>query len=340
MKMMFTGVAVLVALFTAAAVAAEAPASRAGTLRLQPEVKSAIDKGLAWVAKAQKADGHWDSGHPTADTSLCLMAFLLQGHVPGRGTYGQNMDRAISWLISKAEKQGGYLGDSTTGGGMYEHGLGVLALSELWGQSKNPEIRDTLKRAVAITLRAQHPEGGWRYTPKPEPGDMSMTGMHIVALNSAKDAGIYIPDATFQRAMKFVASCQDPKSGGYTYTPNNGKGGDPGIARTGAAVLSMMLSGERESPAVKYGMRFLRAAPDTKFTSEGNLLYTHYYAIQCMYQSGDEPFADWYPRISEVLLGKQLADGSWSVENGNTYSTAMAILILGVPYRYLPIYQR
>lgn len=339
-RLMFTVGALLLSFSLCAFAGGTSPAQRTGTLKLSPEAKTAIDRGLTWVAQNQNADGSWSgSGHPTADTSLCLMAFLLQGHVPGRGLYGQNMDRAIIWLIKKSEKQGGYLGTGTTGGGMYEHGLAVLALSEAWGQSKNPEIRNTLKKAVAITLRSQHPTiGGWRYSPQPDPagGDMSMTGMHIIALNSAKEAGIYIPDATFQLAVKFVLSCQDQVSGGFTYTPG---GGGAGVARTGAAVLSLLLSGERENSAVKLGMRYLLNHPDGKFACE-NLLYTHYYAIQCMYQSGDDDFNYWYPRIADVLLSKQRTDGSWDVEHGSAYSTPMAILILGVPYRFLPIYQR
>ena len=57
-----------------------------------------------------------------------------------------------------------------------------------------------------------------------------------------------------------------------------------------------------------------------------------------MYQAGDAHYRPWYPRIRETLLKKQAADGSWSDDHG--IGTQMAILILGVPYRFLPIYQR
>jgi hypothetical protein len=58
-----------------------------------------------------------------------------------------------------------------------------------------------------------------------------------------------------------------------------------------------------------------------------------------MYQAGEGYFQDWYPEIRNVLVAQQAKDGSWGGGRGE-YSTPMAILILGVPYRYLPIYQR
>ena len=87
---------------------------------------------------------------------------------------------------------------------MYEHGLATLALSEVWGMSDNAKLRDSLKRAVQIILRSQNREGGWRYHPRPEDADLSVTVMQIVALASAREAGIYVPDETIEKALSFV----------------------------------------------------------------------------------------------------------------------------------------
>ena len=82
---------------------------------------------------------------------------------------------------------------------------------------------------------------------------------------------------------------------------------------------------------------------NTKFDpkkADGYFYYANYYAIQAMYQSGNADFQAWYPKIASRLLALQKPDGSWSFRFGDKYATSMAILILGVPYRYLPIYQR
>ena len=125
-----------------------------------------VTKGLAYLAKdgVQNPNGSWGgSGNPVAETSVGLMAFMLKGYVPGRGEYGRLMDKAISYLINKGRDQRGFLGTPNNHAGMYEHGLAVLALSEAWGQSKNPRLKTSLRRAVDIILRAQNAEGGWRY---------------------------------------------------------------------------------------------------------------------------------------------------------------------------------
>ena len=346
--------AVLIGVFTPAqgappaAAEATAPApGQVGTTRLTEKVKTAINKGLAYLAKTQKKDdskskdyGSWGSrSHAVADTSVSLMAFMLQGHVPGRGMYGRHLNKGITFLLNLGKTQKGYLGTPRNHAGMYEHGLAILALSEAWGQSKNRKIRTALRKAVDITLRAQNSAGGWRYSPEPRDADLSMTVMQIVALNSAREAGIAVPDRTIERAKKYVLSCQDKDSGGFCYMAN---GGEPGLARTAAGVMSLIMCGERRHTATKRGMAFMmHYPPDTKFSARfSRFHYTHYYAIQCMYQFGDNTFRAWYSRVSATILATQGSDGAWNSTHGKEFGTGVSILVLGVPYRFLPIYQR
>jgi len=315
---------------------------RVGVAKLTPKVKDSITRGLAYLAKPgiQHEDGSWGSSStPVAETSLSLMAFMLKGYVPGRGSYGRKMDNGIVYLINRGKAQRGFLGSPKNHAGMYEHGLAILALSEAWGQSKNPHLRSTLRKAVDITLRSQNKEGGWRYTPKPLDADLSMTVMQLVALNSAKESGIAVPDKTMQQATKYVLSCQDQTSGGFKYTAG---GSGPGFARSAAGVMSLIMCGQRGHKATLRGLAFLKAYPDaTKFSKNcSRFHYSHYYAIQAMYQSGGANFQAWYPKVASTILSMQKADGSWTGGHGTVYSTSLSILILGVPYRYLPIYQR
>jgi hypothetical protein len=106
--------------------------------------------------------------------------------------------------------------------------------------------------------------------------------------------------------------------------------------------MSLLMCGERKSRAVQKGLDYLRRQGDDQFENTEFYYYAHYYAVQAMYQAGERYYQEWYPRIHDALVRKQNAkDGSWTGGRGGTcYSTAMAILILGVPYRFLPIYQR
>ena len=305
-------------------------------------MRTAISRGLDFLGKegVQNSDGSWGGDqNRVAETSLSLMAFMLQGHVPGRGRYGRTMDNAITYLLNIGQAQRGYIGTPRNHAGMYEHGLAVLALSEAWGQSKNPRIKTALRRAVDIVLRAQNHEGGWRYNPEPRDADLSMTVMQLVALNSAREAGIAVPQTTIDKATEYVLSCQDEASGGFRYMPG---GGEPGFARTAAGVMSLIMCGQRNHKATQRGIAFLKAYPEQKFERGfSRFHYSHYYAVQSMYQSGDADFRAWYPKISATIIESQNKDdGSWKGNHGQAYGTALSILILGVPYRFLPIYQR
>jgi squalene cyclase len=254
----------------------------------------------------------------------------VQGHFPDREPHGKMLAKGVDYLLQSVRAGKGYMGDN-----MYGHGLATLALCEVWGESsKSDEIRDAIKQAVEVIVKAQHAQGGWRYQPNGVDRDISVTVMQLVALASAKEAGILVPDETIQGALKFVKSCQC-SNGGFGYTGPSG----PGIGRTGAGVVSLTLCGQRDSNEVKRGLEYLRnqgvnAGVDWFY-------YGHYYAVQAMYQSGEKDFQSWYPRIRDVLVNRQRSDGSWSdLPSPDSYCTPMAILILGVPYRYLPIYQR
>ncbi len=313
--------------------AAETPRSKVEVAELSPHAERAIETGLKYLGRAQNRDGSWAPKYQGAVTSLALMSFMLKGHFPGQGEYGSALERAVQYLIRRSKDNGGYIGDN-----MYEHGLSALALSEVWGMSNREEIRDTLKQAILIILRSQAPSGGWRYEPRPKDADISVTVMQIVALSSAKEAGIYVPQKHIDRAIEYVKKLQVPFSGGFGYTSAS----EEGFARSAAGTMSLLMCGlPADDAAVRAGLSYLLAHPESKFDKEEYYYYGHYYAIQAVYQAGDAYYQPWYPKIHDALLKQQKDNGAWTGgKGGDEYSTAMAILILGVPYRFLPIYQR
>ena len=309
---------------------------RTSVARLSPEVKQSITRGLEAFAASQNPNGSWGS---VAGTALGLMSFMLQGHIPGEGKYGEAMSKAIGFILS-VEKNGYFHGDNANTPGtkaMYEHGLALLALSEAWGQSQDPRIRPALIRAVNVTLNAQNSEGGWRYNPRPAQADTSCSAMQIVALASARESGIAVPAKNMQRAVDYLLACEVRSTGGFSYQIlSSGPLGGAAFARSAACTLALMLSGEHKHPATRAGLAYIGAFPDSIFEDWGYQGYGHYYAVQAMYQAGDEQFNKWYPKIAAALLAKQTKNGDW----GGPVDTGFAILILGVPYRYLPIYQK
>lgn len=304
--------------------------SQVGVAELSPEAERAIDRGLNYLAANQQPNGSWGG---TAQTSLALMAFMLKGYFPDPDRpdrHGDKLDAAVQHLIRQSRQHGGYFG-----GNMYHHALATLALAEAWGMSQRDEIRDTLKSAVEVTLRAQHNTGGWRYQPMPVDHDTSVTAMVVVSLAAANEAGILVPREVMERAASYMRERQ-ADDGGFSYRGGN----DSAFPRSAACVLALQLGGARDSEAVQRGLEYLvNVDAETAFANR-HFFYAQYYAMQAMYQAGEAPYRRWQPRIHDLLIQRQRDDGSWGDGAGRAYGTSMAILVLGVPYRYLPIYQR
>ena len=324
---------------TLATTEAEAP-------ELTEEAEKSIDRGLKFLIATQNKDGSWSSkdgekegGYAIAGTSLGLMAFMVEGHFPGFGKYGKSLDRAKNYLLKRSK-------DSPTGAmgvKMYEIGLFTIAMSELWGMTSDPAdnkvIQESLEQVVQIILRSQSPLGGWRYAPRPDSGqDTSVTAMVFVSLASAREAGVLVPTETIERLTGYLRDqAFDERRGGFGY---QGKGYT--IACTAGGVYAAQLAGNRDTEWVSAALNTLENDPKMFSRKDnGHFYYSHYYAMQAMVQAGEERYANWYPKIRDSLISLQQPNGSWQ-ENPQDYphKTPMAIIILGTPNRYIPVYQR
>lgn len=327
------------------------PARRAKAVdaaEISPRSHAAVARGLATLAANQRDDGSWPGryGNTTGIVASCCLAFLGAGHAPGRGKYGKHVARAIQWLIRKAQPDGVLWRRGMQGHPMYHHGLATLALAEAWGMTQDKKIRDTLKRAVERIIASQNRRGGWRYFPRVADDDLSVTVMQLMALRAAKDAGIFVPKDVIAAGIEYVKMCHNPKEagkdGGFAYRPR----GASGFARTGAGVLSLQVAGDYRAREVKQGIEYLlKHKPVGPLKVDRFYFYGHYYAAQGIYQAqsigpwGLKAWRDWYPAVTRGMVTRQRRDGSWRGSYGH-YASAMALLVLEIPYRYLPIYQR
>ena len=324
--------------------AAPVMAQQEGAPELTVEATRAIDKGLEYLLANQQKDGSWSSdgqgGHAVACTSLSLMAFMSKAHFPGFGPYGQQMDLGMKWLLKEAKKRpDGYMGSV-----MYEHGFATLALSELWGMTRDPDdddaIKEALEKAVQVILRSQNPGGGWRYQPQADGGeDTSCTMTVFHALASARQAGIVVPNETITKVVKYLKNVHDAETGGFGYFP----GRNMRMPCTAGGAYIAQLAGQRDTEMVNAALRNLKGQTPGIFAGGHYYFYGHYYAIQAMVQAGDEEYSKWYPQIRDALISQQTAEGGWSKAakpSSISYKTPMAIIILSTPHRYIPIYQR
>src|SRR5260221_14727261 len=136
---------------------------------------------------------------------------------------------------------------------MYGYGVPSNAVVKIYGKTRSPAMRQKLELIINVIIPSQNNEGGWRYRPVARDADISVTVLQVVALRGAKNAGLEVPQATIDNAVKYVKSCYHPASGGFTYQPNR----EPGFARTAAAIYSLQVCGLYADEMVKKGAEYL-----------------------------------------------------------------------------------
>jgi hypothetical protein len=309
----------------------------------------AIIKGaVKWLAAKQQPNGSWTTGrgneHPVAMTGYTLICFMSAGHLPGEGEYGKNVTRGMNYLLS-CVRADGYI---TNGGesNMYNHGIAAIALAELYGQTKDPKLKQKLDLAIKLIVNCQNQQGGWRYRPAIVDGDISVTVLQLVAARAALNSGIEVPQSTIDKGVSFVKSCYDKRSGGFTYQP---RGNPPGFARTAAAIYSLQVCGRYDEAEVKTGADYLLNRP---LNPNGEwFTYGNFYAAPAMYMVGGQTWQRWYDKMKKVLVedagSKFKREGDmnyWEPLDGQgvgpVYATAVYATILAMPYHYIPLYQR
>lgn len=317
---------------------------------ITPKLEAAVRKGFEFLRRQQKPDGSFGEGRygeHIGVSSLCGISFMADGNLPGRGDFGDCVQKTLDFVLSNATETGLLVSDETHGP-MYGHGFATLFLGEIYGMnSQDDRVRDALVRAVQLIVASQNDEGGWRYNPVPADADVSVTICEIMGLRSARNAGIKVPKTTIDDAIKYVRECQNA-DGGFRYMRDSGGSLWP---RTAAGIASLYYAGVYEDESIERGLQYLKknafprgggnGGPVVAGFMQPHYFYGHYYAVQAMYLAGGEHWKEWWPAIREELLARQNSDGSWTdAQNGNAYGTAMALIVLQMPKRYLPIFQR
>ena len=328
---------------------------------------AAIEKGLNYLGNTQRFDGSWlhdgsYGSYPSVMTALAGLAFMSNGSTPETGTYARNVTRAMNYIlrVTDMNKDGLIAGPGSEGRSMYGHGFSMLFLAQCCGVELHKEtekrIREILSKAVKITEQSQStvaagmwpkPAGGWYYTPNSNSDEGSVTVTQLQALRACRNVGIKVDKKAIDKAVEYLRMCQQP-DGGICYSASSRGQSRPAISAAAiacfyAAGVHDRTTGGKGSEAemveklVKYVQQNVRVDND----NYGHYFYTHFYMAQGTYQRGGEDWAKYFPQIRDRLLGQQSPDGSWNGDGvGTTYGTAMATIILQLPFGYLPICQK
>jgi len=309
------------------------------------ETEAAIDKALAYLASKQSEDGRWDlaahgggEGHDVAATAFALLAYYGRGECHDTDCrYRDTVARGLKWLLDYQNPVTGDLrGENPRANGMYDHGIGTLALVEAYGVTKDADLRSPAMAAIDFIAESQHEQGGWRYRPGQQ-GDLSVSGWMIMALASAEMSGLPVPEKTRERAVNFMEFISYGTHGGRYGYVEPGKGT---AAMNAAGFFCSQLLGATSNSAKAYESAAMLETPG--FRPED--IYHAYYGTVAACQHQGPVWRRWREQMHKAYLEMQAQDGSWTTTGPNAkvmgplISTALTVLCLEAHYRYTPLY--
>jgi hypothetical protein len=347
-----------------------------GDWELTLESEQALLRGLEWLDKNQGPEGNWTS-NDTGLVSMGALAFMTAGHAPGRGKYGQTVQRALDYVIKNA-KPSGLLNISNQQHDMYNHGLATFVLGQAHGMTtgRDRRLNSVLDRSLKLIAATQCLDGGWDYHARRKDNghDLSLAVMQAKALRSAMDSGLEVSPAVVDLAINSVREHYTPSGGPrdaseaeqmklpgqFTYSKGGGQGT---TAMAAAGVVCLQEFGQYEDWRISKNMDLITERirqlknPQPRSGTMPFDAYTLYYVGQALYQVGGDYWQQSYPTLRDSLVASQVVDlnnptqnGRWydrgqdgggrvGGKPGELYGTSVACFILAIPNRYLPILQ-
>lgn len=311
------------------------------------EIAAAIHRGLEFLERSQNRDGSWRSQggrgeYPCAMSGLAGIAMLASGSTPTRGEYWRAIRRCTEFLMSQQQPNGLIAAMTEENQSMYGHGFSTTFLAEVFGteedERRQQDLHRVLTQAVKLVARAQSAYGGWIYTPTSGGDEGSVTVTQMQALRACRNAGIVVPIETVNKAVQYIAKSANP-DGSIRYSLRGSQGGRPPI--TAAAVAVLYSAGNYDDPIATKALEYAKRTISVGGQGGGHYFYAHLYLAQALYFEGGRDWAEYYQAMAKSLIRQQSRDGSWNGDHvGTTYGTAIALIILQLPYANLTIYQR
>lgn len=363
-----------------------------------PISEEIIELGLQFLERNQLSDGRWsfnalpyelpkditprDAGFgtihaDTAATGLALLTYLGAGYTHMKpneevpNDYMETINRGLNWLVRNQQPDGSLFSEKTDTNRysrIYSHGIAAIALCEAYGMTRDERLHEPAQKAVDFIVKAQGPQGGWRYTPEKNDGewrgesDTSVSGWQAMALVSAKMAGLNVPESCFSKLNTWVQHAAIDGGARFCYIPIEKPQDDemkawrkPSYAMTAEGLLmELYLNYDKNDPKFQDAVNYIAGNLPTITDPKRRDTYYWYYATQVMFHVHDERWMKWQNHLVEALEETQekkneTLRGSWNPYGavpdhwgqvcGRHYVTAMHLLMLEVYYRHLPLFR-
>jgi len=331
--------------------------------------RAAVLAAADWLLVHQDAAGFWDAdgfdagcnecdgkGHALHDvgvTGLATLA-LIAAEKQGEARAAAALDKSSNYLVGVQDAASGCLGAKSGQHFMYGHMLGTLALGGLQARARDAARGKALEQAVAFIVRARNPYKGWRYSAKPDgDNDSSVTGLALLALAGAIDAGVGVDAAAIDDGYRLLDSLRDPATGRVGYITR----GSPSAreiedmerfpsekveALTAEALHARVAQGEKfeEQPSMRDGLALvLQTLPAWRPEAGAVDFYYWWHGTVALRAAGGEAWASWRAAVAAALRRGQATAGHrrgsfdpssepWGDNGGRVYATAVGLMTL------------
>lgn len=301
------------------------------------ETERAVARALEWLKRVQESDGRWSSknngGEVNADTAMtgmALLCFLSAGHTHTQdGPYRETVSRAIEHLVSRQQASGNLAPDET----MYGQTIASVALCEAYAMTHDARLARPVKLAVEFVDASARSNDG-------SAGKTSVLGWQVMAMESARRAGVKTSNITFDAARRWLDSVAAAGAPGR-YAYQRGQAASPAMTAEAMFVQQLLGRGAGEARMEDSARFILEEMPRWR---DGAPTHSWYYATLALFQHQGEAWTRWNDALVPELLAHQHTDGElagswepqdrWSKLCGRVHQTAVCTLSLEVYYRY------
>ena len=346
-------------------------------------IESSIRKGIDFLVSDQNKNGSWGSARNTkglniyapvpgahdafraAITAMCVTALIETDAAKNDIDAKKALDKGESWLLENLGSIRRANHDAIYN--VWGHAYGISALvamhkKEISNPDRKSKIEDAIKHQIKMLKKYESVDGGWGYydfryqTKQPSSSSISFTNSTaLVALKSAEEIGIEVPERLTKRAFDATKRQQKPDFS-YAYgeylklRPMRGinlPGGS--LGRSQACNIALRMWGDEKITdqvmdtwldrlwARNGWLSIGRKRPiphESWFAVAGYFYYYgHFYASLCIESLKDKKNADYHKgQLAAVILPLQEKEGSWwdypFYSYHRPYGTAFALMTL------------
>ncbi|MEO6598218.1 MAG: prenyltransferase/squalene oxidase repeat-containing protein [Planctomycetota bacterium] len=330
---------------------------------------ASVDAALQWLAEHQDEDGKWDCDgfmkhddpvvgkvcdgpgnavHDVGVTALALLAFLGDGHTMRSGAHRESVKKAALWLRDQ-QQENGLFGTNASHDFIYDHAIAAYAMSETFGLSNYQMLKPYAQKGINYLESHRNPYSVWRYQPRDNDNDTSVTTWAVCALASANFFGLQVNKTALDLASTWYDQVTTPNGRvGYSKAgePSSRMQGDHakrfpvenGETMIAAATFGRFMLGQSQAskPILKVSANLLAKKPPRWEPGHIDAVYW-FFGTYAMLQMGSAHWHTWNGALG-TLLDHQAAEGNaagswdaigvWDEAGGRVFVTALYTLSL------------